>query len=347
MRKSLKRKWTAFMMLLVLAVLAIVGVFLLSATINYSINQFRSQVGAVFTTDLMSELDNYTNAEEETATAQIANTMSAYSSALGIGSGRNYYLLDAESGECLSTSEAAFDGTIHLSANMIAAMNGEVGETISMFSKQMDVAVPVTNADGKSVYVIAVRDDRSDMRHLCWLMFMVIAAALIIGLVAAAALSMVLIRTVTDPIAELSRGAKRMTEGDFDQELTVHDPDELGELTQSFNELAQVLRRTQTVAQLENTRMQLLGEYLQEGTLSFSAAGALCMKNAAAETLLGRTLESGMPFEEVFQGISFPENAEGAVQVRITANGQPLRVVLVPDETHGLDAVVLREEETV
>ena len=40
MRESLKRKWTAFLMLLVLCVLCIVGVFLLSATVNYYINQF-------------------------------------------------------------------------------------------------------------------------------------------------------------------------------------------------------------------------------------------------------------------------------------------------------------------
>ena len=58
MRKSLKKKWTAFMMLLVLAVLSIVGVFMLSATVSYYSNQFRSQVGAVFTTNLLTEFNN-------------------------------------------------------------------------------------------------------------------------------------------------------------------------------------------------------------------------------------------------------------------------------------------------
>ncbi|MDO5547537.1 MAG: HAMP domain-containing protein [Eubacteriales bacterium] len=345
MRKSLKKKWTAFMMLLVLAVLAIVGVFLLSATVNYYINQFRSQVGAVFTTDLITELDNCTNGSEETAVAQLSNTISAYSGALGIGSGREYYILDAESGECLTTSEVAFDGSLNLSPNMITAMNGAVGEKISMFSTRMDVAVPITNTAGETAYVIAVRDDRSDMRHMCWLMFMVIVAALIIGLVASAALSMVLIRTVTDPIAALSRGAKRVAEGDFTQELTVQDPDELGELTQSFNEMAQVLHRTQTIARLESARMRLLSDYLKEGTMTFSAEGELYTMNTAAENLLGREFVPGLHFADVFPGLPFPDAASGAVQLRFTANGYPLHVIFVTDENHGFDVVVVPAEE--
>ena len=201
------------MMLLVLAVLSIVGVFMLSATVNYYSNQFRSQVGAVFTTNLLSEMNSAADSPQETAVAQISNTLDAYRGTLGIGAGREYYVIDGESGVCLSTSETAFDGSLKLSSNMVAAMNGQVGEDIALFGRQMDLAVPVTNGDGGTAYVVAVRDDRSETRHVCWLMFMVILASLIIGLAASAALSLVLIRTVTDPIASLSRGAARIAAG--------------------------------------------------------------------------------------------------------------------------------------
>ena len=60
------------MMLLVLAVLSIVGVFMLSATVNYYSNQFRSQVGAVFTTSLLSEMNSAADSTQETAVAQIS-----------------------------------------------------------------------------------------------------------------------------------------------------------------------------------------------------------------------------------------------------------------------------------
>lgn len=346
MRKSLKKKWTAFMMLLVLAVLSIVGVFMLSATVSYYSNQFRSQVGAVFTTNLLTEFNNASDSAQEIAVTQISGTLDAYRGALGIGSGREYYVIDGESGECLSTSEAAFDGSLKLSANMVAAMNGEVGEDIALFGRQMDLAVPVTNRDGETAYVVAVRDDRSETRHMCWLMFMVILASLIIGLAAAAALSFVLIRTVTDPIASLSRGAARIAAGEDVEALPVYDPDELGRLTESFNEMAQNLRRTQTVARLERARMDLLGGYLCEGLLTISAEGEILQMNTAAEKLLGSTFAQGLRFAEVFPSLPFPDAASGAVQLTFQAQGQPLRAVFVTDENHGFTAVIALAEET-
>lgn len=343
MRKSLKRKWTAFMMLLVLAVLSIVGVFLLSATVNYYINQFRSQVGAVFTTDLLEELNGSASGVRESAAMQISGAVEAYSGTLGIGSGREYYVLDAETGECLATSEIAFDGTVNLTANMVTAMNGEVGEDISLFGKSMDLAIPVT---GDTNFVVAITDDRADMRHMCWLMFLVILAALLLGLLASAALSMVLIRTVTDPIADLSRGAKRVAEGEYDQVLLVHDPDEIGELTESFNEMTAVLRRSTTIARLEHARMQLLTGFLREGTVLFAANGEILSMNPAAETLLGRKFAVGLQFAELFPNLPFPEASQGAVQIRFSANGRRLRAIFVADESRGFAGVIVPVEES-
>lgn len=346
MRRSLKKKWTAFMMLLVLAVLSIVGVFMLSATVNYYSNQFRSQVGAVFTTNLLSEMNSAADSPQETAVAQISNTLDAYRGTLGIGAGREYYVIDGESGVCLSTSETAFEGSLKLSSNMVAAMNGQVGEDIALFGRQMDLAVPVTNGDGGTAYVVAVRDDRSETRHVCWLMFMVILASLIIGLAASAALSLVLIRTVTDPIASLSRGAARIAAGEDVEPLPVYDPDELGELTESFNEMAQSLRRTRTVARLEHARMDLIGGYLSEGLLTISAEGEITKMNAAAETLLGVAFAQGLRFADVFPSLPFPDAAGGAVQLIFRAGDRDVRAVFVADENHGFNAVIAPAEET-
>ena len=65
------------MMLLVLAVLSIVGVFMLSATVSYYSNQFRSQVGAVFTTNLLTEFNNASDSAQEIAVTQISGTLDA------------------------------------------------------------------------------------------------------------------------------------------------------------------------------------------------------------------------------------------------------------------------------
>ena len=342
MKKSLKTKWTAFIMLLVLSVLSIVGVFLLSSTVNYYINQFRSEVGSVFTTDLLNELNAQTSGVQENAVAQVTTAMEAYSATLGIGSGREYYILDAQTGTCLATSEVNFDGSVSLTANMTSAMNGKVGQSISMFGKSMDIAVPIT---GENKLVIDITDDRADMRHMCWLMFMVIIAALIIGLAAAAGLSMALIRTVTDPIAELNAGAKRITGGDYDQVLPVYDPDEIGQLTESFNEMTGVLRHTLKLSKLESARLKIMAEYLSEGYLEITASGKILYMNCAAEYLLNVKQDKNPVFSEVFPSLPFPDAEQGAVQISFYINGQPLKAIFVADENKGFTALVLSEED--
>ena len=342
MKKSLKRKWTAFMMLLVLAVLCLVGVFLMSATVNYYINQFRSQTGAVFTTELLEELNANATGDQETAAAQIASTVDAYSGALGIGSDREYYIVDGTTGECLATSEVAFSGHLSLTGNMVTAMGGEVGEDIALFGKTMDVAIPVT---GDLNFVVDIMDNRSDMHHMCWLMFMVIIAAMALGMAASAALSMVLIRTVTDPIAELNRGAKSIAQGDYGQVLLVHDPDEIGELTESFNEMSAALRRSRSVAKLERARMQMLAGYVAEGVLTLSVTGVITEMNPAAERLLGCKLTEGLTFSEVFPKLPFPDASRGATQITFPANGQRLRAVFIADEDRGFAVVVVPAED--
>lgn len=342
MRESLKRKWTAFLMLLVLCVLCIVGVFLLSATVNYYINEFRSEVGTVFTTDLLQDMNTEATGDPNTAATALSEMVEAYSGALGIGSGREYYILNSETGECLATSNASFDGTPPHTTNIVRAMNGKIGESIPLFGETMDIAIPI---QGDSNYVLSIIDDRSDMHHMCWLMFMVIIAALVVGLFSAAALSMVLIRTVTDPIAELNEGAKRIMQGDYDQVLLVHDPDEIGELTESFNEMSAFVRRSIRMAELERVRMQAVTGYLKEGILSINPTGEITEMNAAAQQLLECPFVEGLTFAAVFPNLTFPDASRGIIQMVMQRGIQRLRLVFVADSDHGFTVLVIPMEE--
>ncbi len=342
MKESLRRKWTATLMMLVLCVLCIVGVFLLSATVNYYINQFRSQVGTVFTTDLLQEMNTEATGDPNTAATALSEMVEAYSGALGIGSGREYYILDGETGECLATSDAAFDGIAPHTTNIVRAMNGSIGESLPLFGKTMDIAIPI---QGDSNYVLAITDDRSDMHHMCWLMFLVIVAALVVGLLSAAALSMVLIRTVTDPIAELNEGAKRITRGEYDKVLLVRDPDELGELTESFNEMSAFVRRSVRMAELERVRLQAVSGYLKEGILGLSATGEVTEMNTAAELLLGLPFAEGLTFAAVFPHLTFPDASRGIVQMVMQRGEQRLRLVFVADSERGFTVLVIPMEE--
>ena len=68
------------------------------------------------------------------------------------------------------------------------------------------------------------------------------AKALVIGLLISVLLSFLLSKTMVGPIEKLTAGAERVAAGDFDSQLPVESTDEIGILTGTFNEMADVLQ---------------------------------------------------------------------------------------------------------
>ncbi len=76
-------------------------------------------------------------------------------------------------------------------------------------------------------------------------------------------------RLITDPIAQLSIASKDLASGKFDRTLEVSGKNELGVLTQSFNDMAQQLRDSFTA--LENTNIEL-EQRVEERTVELKIA---------------------------------------------------------------------------
>jgi len=78
----------------------------------------------------------------------------------------------------------------------------------------------------------------SEVRH----QFTLVAGTMVVGSVLLAGMSYVVVRWHLRPLAELSTVTRHMAEGDLDGRGTYSRPDELGELTQSFNQMAEALQ---------------------------------------------------------------------------------------------------------
>lgn len=68
--------------------------------------------------------------------------------------------------------------------------------------------------------------------------------AALIAFLVAAAVALVLARSVTQPLITLTRATRALARGDFSQRVPVREGDEVGELGQSFNQMAQEIERT-------------------------------------------------------------------------------------------------------
>ncbi len=110
--------------------------------------------------------------------------------------------------------------------------------------------------------------------------------ALVFGLVISVLLSFLLSKTMITPIQRLTEGAMRVAEGDFSHKIEVASRDEIGVLTDTFNDMARQLQ--DTIRQVENERNKLdtLFLHMTDGVVAFSRTGEVIHSNPAAEEML-------------------------------------------------------------
>ena len=161
------------------------------------------------------------------AVKRMESVVEAYSGLLGIDAGsRNFYILDGTTGKCLATSALDGGGSIDMTPNILTALSGREGSDGSPNGRYMDVAVPVSGDDGS--YIIYIRDNKHTVQTLNNELIKIILEALAIGIVVSAALSIILSRTMLQPIQSMTRAAEKMAGGDFSAKIDVQSDDEIG-----------------------------------------------------------------------------------------------------------------------
>jgi two-component system phosphate regulon sensor histidine kinase PhoR len=164
----------------------------------------------------------------------------------------------------------------------------------------MYVAVPVTQ-DGEVVgfvrLALSLQQVESNVARLRW-------AILGGGLVATAiaiVLSIVVAERIARPVRQLTRVAERMAQGELDARLYPTARDEIGQLTRTFNHMADQLE--DKVAALADERAQLAAvlENMADGVLIVDESDRVRLINGAAARLLGATPEQalGLSFAQV------------------------------------------------
>jgi two-component system phosphate regulon sensor histidine kinase PhoR len=164
----------------------------------------------------------------------------------------------------------------------------------------MYVAVPVTQDDQVVGFVrlaLSLQQVESSVARLRW-------AILGSGLVATAmalGLSILVAERIARPVRQLTRVAERMAHGELDARLYPTARDEIGQLTRTFNHMADQLE--DKVAALADERAQLTAVLanMADGVLIVDERDRVRLINDAASTLLDTTREQalGLSFAQV------------------------------------------------
>ena len=350
MLRSVHMKLVMIMVLLILSLMTVVGTFLINSVMAFYLEEFYTQMSRVFDQNqaLSRNLETEVTSDEDGAQA-ILSIMEAYYGDLGLDSrSRTLYILDGETGDYLTgTDEEEERGLEYDSPNLTRALvEREEGTEANIAADYMDVALPITRGDNQ--YVIYILDNKATVNSLISQIFGLILESLVFGLVISILLSFLLSKTMIIPIQRLTEGAMRVAEGDFSRRIEVTSRDEIGVLTDTFNDMARQLRDTLRQVENERNKLDTLFLHMTDGVVAFDRDGQVIHSNPAAEGMLGRPIGPDTTYKELFgdqysleEAMAAPDHLEGEVRV----GDQVLDLLLAPfdRERQGGVLVVLHD----
>lgn len=351
MFKSISLKIGAMFVLLTISVIILIGTFMTDTTDQYYHDEFYKINSNVFTHEYVNTLRSALGTESDAQ--KIYDSVSAYFGQLGIDSFRNCYILDGKNGRTVGSfaSNTELAKSLELSPNIITALGGKVGsEVISAYS-YMDYAVPLL-ADDEVKYIIYIKDSKEESNTVLRNVFTIIIQALLLGIAISLIFAILLSITIISPIKSLTQKSKRMASGDFDYTIDVKSPDEIGQLTETFNYMASELKTTMNAIQSEKEKVETIVQYMSDGVIAFDINGAIIHINPAAKLLLGIADDASPTFEDLFSTteiniaqILYFKHFQTAERV-INRGGREISAYFAPfktEEKSGGIVVVLRD----
>jgi two-component system sensor histidine kinase VicK len=143
---------------------------------------------------------------------------------------------------------------------------------------------PITDSRGGLVGSLSVALSKEDFRKIRNDNERNIMISALIGILLSFGIAYAATRHVTRPLKALSRGVRKIEEGDLDQRVTVTSGDELGLLADSFNRMASALAERDGTIKKKNQALQELNELLEKKVTERTAE--LRMEMERLETVL-------------------------------------------------------------
>lgn len=295
MFKGLQWKIVMIFVLMVMAIMSVAGTFLVLSVTNSYYNLFADEMDSIFTESFVEQVQTGAANDE----AYVKQVMSAYMARMGIDSYRNYYIIDGKSGQVIDSSAPVGADFSAQTPNYIMAMSGQVGRKVSPAARMMDYAVPVSG-EGFS-YIIYVRDTMQELTTVIQKIFGIILQALLLGVSISLLIGYFLSRTITTPIKNLTNKAQHLAEGEFGNKIEAKSDDEIGTLTDTFNDMSTKLQEAMLQMSTENNKIEAILENMTDGVMAFATDGSLIHINATARKMFALDDEEVIEFDSFFE----------------------------------------------
>ncbi len=278
MFKSLQMKLITIFVLFVLAIMMVAGTFLVLRVYAFHCNEFKSEMQMVFTDDFVKRLESAAIDGIE----QIDDEMNSVHKVLGIDNNRTYSIIDINNS--LSSNGSGDDSYID-SKNYIAALSGNVGDSVEYASSKLDYAVPVNgeNAD----FIVYIYDTKSDIHKETNAIIIICLQLLLGSIVISIIVSILVARKISVPLSSLTKSAKQISEGDFDTKIEpAKTKDEIGALIEAVSDMSGKFRKTISDFSTEKNKIEAIIQNMTDGVIAFDTKGRIIHINSTAHKAL-------------------------------------------------------------
>ncbi len=294
MFKSLQIKLVTIFVLLVLAIMSVAGTFLVLRVSDFYHGNFYSQMSSVFQDGSISRIKEPDKLNE---------ALTKKSADIGISNWRNYYIVNADDGSIVYASQKATTDVYIDSDNFISALSGATGDRKDTTGKYLDYAVPINCDSG--LHIVYIKDTKEEYTAVLKRIFLIIAEVVVFSVLAAIVVGYFLARTIATPISNITRCAKRLSEGEFDIKIEpAKSNDEIGELTQNFSNMADKLKKTISEVSTEKNKIEAIIQNMTDGIIAFSKTGKIIHINSTAKKMLNIEKIEKYKFDRLFEELN-------------------------------------------
>lgn len=272
-------------LLLILIAMQVIGAYFIRATETYYLNNFSETLNTQANL-LGANVEKYL--EEENIPREDIDVLIRNLFALR---NADVQLLD-QNGMVVTTTEEnkAFVGQKNTRAEINMALLGTRNESIQYNPETHErvkvLALPIKKG-AKILGVLYMVASMEEVYHTIRQINGIFATGTVLALLLTAALGIVLARTITTPVKEITRQATAMADGDFNGQVRIYSEDEIGQLGETFNQLTRKLKQALSQAEAEKEKFSSILTNMTEGVIAADGNRDIILVNKPAQRILG------------------------------------------------------------
>ncbi|MGD8190529.1 cell wall metabolism sensor histidine kinase WalK [Brevibacillus ginsengisoli] len=288
--KTIQWKLVVIYMLLILIAMQFIGAYFAREVESYYTNNFNETLNAqasLLATHLGKYLSTPIDEKHDDASvkADIDNLVHNL-----VGLKANVRIID-QNGTIISTNEdnKGIIGQKTAQSEVTIALMGTRNEALRIDPqtghrvKMLVIPVKKGNVVYGVVYMVATMED---MYTTISKITNILAVGTGIALILTAGLGVVLARTITTPVKEMTRQAKAVANGDFNRTVQVYNEDEIGQLGMAFNYMTRRLQEAIVEQEEEREKLSQVLANMSDGVIATDREGRIILMNRSAEEML-------------------------------------------------------------